>query len=148
MIPAMKIEQDFGSVRRFGTADLSKHGGWIMKRLLKAFPHQNERGLASWLRETVNSNTSLFLYLDHGVALFQVANANVLEHKPMVYERFVFAEEGHAQEAVEFYGQAYEWAKNLGVDQIVVEVQTDIPHDMIFKKLGRLYSRQQIFAKV
>lgn len=145
--PAMKIENP-GSVRRFSTADLTKHGGWIMKRLLKALPHQNERGLAGWLRETINSNASLFLYLDHGVALFQVVSANSLEHKPMVYERFVFVEEGHETEGAEFYTQVSGWARNMGLEQIVVEVMTDIPRDTIKEKLGRLYARQQIFARV
>ena len=149
MLPALQmINESPLDSRRFGTADLSKHGGWIMKRLLKAFPHQNERSLAGWLRETINSNTSLFLYQLHGVALFQVVSANSLEHKPMIYERFVFAEEGHEKDAAHFYSDVEIWAKGMGIEQIVVEVMSDIPHDTIKEKLGRLYTRQTVFARV
>jgi hypothetical protein len=31
---------------------------------------------------------------------------------------------------------------------LIVEENTDIPHDMIKEKLGRIFSRQQQFARV
>ena len=148
-LPAIQMEE-IGplEVRRFNAADLSKHGGWIMRRLLKAFPHQNERGLAGWLRETINSNTSLFLYMDHGVALFQVVSANSLEHKPMVYERFVFAEEGYVPEVSKLYDEVGKWAKSMGVEKIVVRVLSDIDEILIKDILGRLYTQTQLVARV
>jgi hypothetical protein len=146
--PAMKIDQEPGAARRFGTADLSKHGGWIMRRLLKAYPNQNERGLASWLRETINNNSSLFLCTDYGVALFQVSSVSSLEHKPWVWERFVFAEVEYEKEGAEFYSKALEWAKNQGIKRIIVNQLTDIPLDLIKAKFGGLSTWQMIFAKV
>ena len=135
-------------VRRFGTADLDKHGGWIMRRMVQVFPNQTERGLAGWLRETVNSNSSLFLYQEHGVALFQVLSVHSLEAKPWVWERFVFAEEGYVPEGAEFYHHAKVWCEAMGINTMIVEQMTDIPHDLIREKLGRLYQRTQVFAKL
>lgn len=141
-------ESEPAPVRRFGSADLARHGGWIIKRLTQAFPHQSERSLAGWLRGIVNDNSSLFLYQDDGVALFQSLCIYSLEHKPWVIERFVFAKEGRIKEAAEFYVEAEKWAKGMGVEQLIVEQLTDIPHEVIKDKLGRLYTRQQIFARL
>ena len=135
-------------VHRFSTGDLSKHGGWVMKRLLQAFPKQNERSMAGWLREIVNDNSSLFLATDNGVALFQVLSVHSLEHKPWIFERFVFAKEGYVAEGAEFYTKAAEWARNMGVEQIVVQQMSDIPADLIKDRLGRLFNRTQVFARL
>lgn len=146
MEAAVKSEPQF--MWRFGGADLSRHGGWIMRRLLKAYEHQSERSLAGWLRGIVSDNSSLFLCQEHAVALFQVLSVHSLEHKPWVWERFVFAEQGYEKEAAEFYTEAERWAKAQGVEQIVVEQMSDCSHDLIKDKLGRLFTRQQIFARV
>ena len=136
------------TMRRFMPADLTRHGGWIMRRLIQAYPNQNERSLAGFLRGIIYDNSSLFLYQDHGVALAQVSNVHTLAHKPIVYERFVFVEEGYVQQGVEFYGEFERWAKSQGIEQIIVEEMSDVPHDVIKEKLGRLYTRQQVFARV
>ena len=135
-------------IRRFGAADLSKHGGWILRRLTAAYPTKGEQNIAGWLRGTIDSNDSLFLYMDHGVALFQLTTTDILVGKPVVYERFVFAEEGYAKEAAALYTEAERWAKSMGVEQIIVEKMTDIDHELIKTKLGRLFTRQEIFARV
>jgi hypothetical protein len=133
-------------IRRFTVADLTLHGLWMIKRLLKAYPQQTDRSIAGWLR-SLDGNDSLFLATDSAVGLFQVTKLNSLAAKPVVLERFVFAMEGHETEAVEFYGEAERWAKTMGVEEIIVEAMTDVPHEMIKEKLGRLYIRQQTFAR-
>ena len=136
-------------IRRFGQADLSKHGGWILRRLVSAYPTKGEHGIAGWLRGTIDSNDSLFLYMEHGVALFQVLSIDSLLPKPVVWERFVFAEEGYAKDAVEFYNEAVRWAGSMGVEQIIVEQMTDIDHELIKERTGRrLFTRQQVFMRV
>jgi|ERR1700681_2630375 len=135
-------------IRRFEVADLSKHGGWIMRRLQKAYPHQNDRSMAGWLREIIGSNEFLFLYQEHAVALAQTLRTSTLDAKPIIMERFVFAEEGHVDAAAEFYGEFALWAKRQEVTTIVVEEMSDVPHEMIRERLGRLFTRQQVFARL
>jgi hypothetical protein len=135
-------------IRRFTQGDLSTHGQWILKRLLKAYPQQTDRSLVGWLRGLNFDNASLFLSSDHGVALFQVTSVFTLSHKPVIIERFVFAMEGHVAECAEFYTEAEKWAKTQSIEQIIVEEMSDIPHDLIKEKLGRLYVKQQTFARV
>ena len=146
MSAALKLVEP--EVRRFGTADLTKHGGWILRRLLKLYPHISERYAAGWLRETVNSNTSLFLYLDHAVALFQVLSVHSLEPQPWIWERFVFVEEGYIAQGAEFYTLVATWAKNMGIERVVVLQHSDVPESLVKEKLGRLYVKQLMTAKV
>jgi hypothetical protein len=136
------------ATRRFEIADLNKHGGWIIRRLQKARPSLSEPQIMQWLKSMIYSNEHLFLYQEHGCALAQTVREETLDGRPVVRERFVFAEEGHTEAAAEFYGQFLQWAKNQQVTTIVVEEMTDVPHDLIKEKLGRLFERKQVFARV
>ena len=119
-----------------------------MKRLAQAYPDQNTRSLLGWIRGLLYDNANLFLYQDNGVALFQTVGIFSLAHKPVVIERFVFCQEGHVKEGAEFYTKAAQWAKSQGIEQVFVEELSDIPHDLIKEKIGRLFTRQQVFARV
>lgn len=135
-------------MRRFEIADLNRHGGWIMERLQKVRPSLSAIQLNAWLKGVIYSNEFLFLYQEHGCALAQTVREETLENKPVIRERFVFAEEGHAESAAEFYSEFLQWAKNQGVTTIIVEEMTDVPHDLIKEKLGRLFERKQVFARL
>lgn len=135
--------------RRFESADLNTHGGWILERLKKALPDLHEQGIASWLSGVMYSGEHLFLYQEHSVGMAQVFRVAGLEGKPVVRERFVFAQEGYVDEASYFYLEFKRWAKNLGADVMVVEEMTDVPHDTIKEILGnRLFTRQEVFARL
>jgi hypothetical protein len=134
--------------RRFDIADLNKHGGWILKRIQQARPTLSDPQIMQWLKSIIYSNEFLFLYQEHGCALAQTVREETLAGTPVVKERFVFAEEGHTEGAAEFYTHILWWAKNQGVATIVVEEMTDVPHDAIKEKLGRLFERKQVFARV
>lgn len=136
------------SLRRFGTADIDKHGAWILKRLQKAYPAHSDRFLIGWLRNITYDNGSLFLYHDNGVALFQVTSVFALERKPIVIERFVFAKEGFANECAMFYEEVGKWASAQSLEQVIVEQMSDVPHELIKGKLGRLFTRQMTFARL
>jgi hypothetical protein len=136
------------AVRRFEIADLNKHGGWIMKRLQQARPTLSDVQIMSWLKGVIYSQEFMFLYQEHGCGLAQTVREETLEGKPVVRERFVFAEEGYAEQAAEFYTSFLQWAKNQGVTTMLVEEMTDVPHDLIKEKLGRLFERKQIFARL
>lgn len=149
---AEKLDAQPINIRRFSEADLSEHGGWIMRRLIERYPHQNERGIANFLRGLLNSNEHLFLYQDHAVALAQVVRTFSLEALPIVQERFVWAEDPsnalHIHAAAAFYDWFASWAKGMETDKIVVEEMTDVPHEKIKEKLGRLYTAPLTFARV
>jgi hypothetical protein len=136
------------AVRRFDIADLQKHGGWIMKRLQKARPHLSDPYIMSWLRGIIYNNEFKFLYQEHGVALAQVVMEETLERKPVVRERFVFVEEGFEAAGAEFYTEFLRWAKDQQIGTLIVEEMTDVPHELIKEKLGRLFERKQIFARL
>ena len=150
--PALKIVSPAPVIRRFDTADLSKHGAWIIPRMITVFPHMNERAVATFLQNIVWNNEYLLLYSDNGVALAQVMSAHSLDAKPIVYERFVWVENREDKEqikqAAEFYHEFYKWAKSQSAEVIIVEENTDVSHDLIKEKLGRVFTRQQQFARV
>src|ERR1700758_3969089 len=93
-LPNRSVEPIENAIRRFGIADLARHGGWIMRRLQKGRPDLNDRAMFTWLSGLIESNEHLFLYQEHAVALAQVVREEMLAGKPVVRERFVFAEEG------------------------------------------------------
>jgi len=150
--PALKIvEKPIPVIRRFDTADLSKHGKWIVPRMMQVYPHMNERAVATFLQNIIYNNEWLFLYAETSVALAQVMSAHTLDAKPIIYERFVWVEDKEDKQqiknAAEFYTEFRRWAKNLSADVMIVEENTDVPHDLIKEKLGRIFTRQQQFAR-
>lgn len=138
-------------LRRFELPDLARHGGWLMDRLLKAYPHLTQRELQGWLRGLIYNNEFLFLYQDHSVACAQVVRPT-LSPKPVIQERFVFVETRgsapHIDEASYFYEHMLRWAKAQGADTITVGELTDVPVEKIRDRIGRVYERKQLFARV
>ena len=112
-------------IRRFGNADLSRHGKWLLPRLLKAYPHLNERGAASFLQQLSLSNEYLFLYQDNAVALAQVLSTHTLSGKPLVQEHFVWLENPEDKQqqldGAWFYPEFRRWGKSCGCDVMVIE---------------------------
>jgi hypothetical protein len=141
-------EVETSSLRRFTISDLDRHGKWLLPRLETSFPHLNQRFILGWIRNLLYDNANLFLYQDHGVALFQLSGVNSLSCKPEVFERFVFVEEGYAKEGAEFYAEARRWAKAQGIEKIWVEELSDCPHDLIKEKVGRIFVREIQFVRV
>lgn len=137
-----------GIVQRLNLPDLATHGHWIVRRLLNAYPRQTDRYLMGWLRNLTGDNHSWFMQQANAVCLFQVTSTYSLDLNPIVIERFVFAKEGYTAEAANFYSEVEKWTKSMGIDQIIVEQMSDVPHEMIKEKLGRLFTRQQVIARV
>lgn len=139
------------TIRRFDTADFSLHAEWLLPRLTKAYPHLNDRGAATFLQNIIYNNEYLFLYLPDSIALAQVLSAHALTGSPLIYERFVWCVDPDNKEqqehASEFYREFYRWAKQQNVETIIVEENTDVPHELIKKHLGRIYTRQQQFCR-
>ena len=123
--------------RRFQIPDLDRHGGWLLKRLLLAFPHLDQRSLIGWLRGLISLNECLFLYQDHSVALAQVERSHTLAPKPRVIERFVFCQDPqYEDEAAAFYPKIATWARHQSVPTLEIKVLTDVPDAKIRKALA------------
>ena len=140
------------TIRHLDTADLSTHGKWLLPRLMQTYPHLGERAAASFLQTVLYHNEYQILYQDHSVALVQVMAAHSLTAQPVVYERLVWVEDKENKEwvkqAADFYVEIRRWAKGLGAEAIIVEENTDVPHEMIKEKLGRIFQRPQQFARL
>lgn len=144
------------AARRFGLADLSEMGAWLLWRLKDRYPHLDERNLAGWLRGMIDSNEYLFVRTRNAVALAQIQH-RALDPLPIVDELFVLAkgrdsdgvvEKGALAEAAELYGEFLRWARSLGATEIAIERYTDVPRDQIKERLGRVWVREVPFAKV
>lgn len=138
------------AIRRFDIPDLDRYGHWFVPRLLKAYPHLNERSLVGWLRTIVYSNEFMFLCQDHSVALAQCMAAHTLSPKPVIEERFVFVENSDNKEqlaaASGFYDHFARWAKHHGAEVVTIMEMSDVPQELL--KLGRVFIRQQHFARI
>ena len=139
---------EISTLRRFALPDLSTHGTWLLPRLETSYPHLNQRFILGWIRSLLYDNANLFLFQDHSVALFQITNIYSLAPKSEIIERFVFCQEGFQKEAANFYEEAVRWAQPQGIEKIWVEEMSDVPHEMIKEKIGRIFTRQQQFARV
>lgn len=146
------VEREPPFIRRFERPDIDKHAEWFIPRLLKAFPHLNERSAYTWLLNILTSNEFLFLYMDNGIALAQAVQYG-LRAEAVVEEQFVWVEDPRDNDqlanAAYFYSNFYEWAKRKGLSVLIVEENSDVNHDLVREKLGkRLFERKQIYAKV
>ena len=150
-LPPLPV-REVSAIRRFEIPDLARHGGWLMGRLTKAYPHLTDREIQGWLRALIYNNECRFLYQENSVGMAQVVLNHTMTPRPVITERFVFAENkddpAHVAQAANFYDEFARWAKNKSADTILVEELSDVPHELIKERLGRLFTRQQTFARV
>jgi hypothetical protein len=139
-------------VRRFEIPDLDRHAKWVAPRLAQAFPHLADRAILGFLSSIIYNNEYLFLYQPHSVALAQVLSSNTLNPKPIVWEQFVWVEDANDKEqvaqAAAFYDHFAKWGKGMGAEVMIVEEMTDVPHDLIKAQIGRIFNRQQQYARL
>lgn len=139
-------------IRRFESPDIDRHGMWLVPRLKQAYPHLNDRAVLSWLRSMLANNELMFLYHEFAVGLVQVESSHTLAPKPIAREHFVWCKDktqaAHVAAAACMYDRFAIWAKGKGCEVMVVEENTDVPHEAIKERLGRVFSRQQQFARL
>ncbi len=146
------MDQSFVLPRRFFLPDMDRHP-WLVARLCETFKITDRQAIG-WLRSLIESPEFCFLYLDNSAGLFEVTRQHTLAVKPILTERFVWCrdatDKAQVAEAVAFYEFAATWAKNKDIDTIIVEENSDVPHEVVreIKKLGRVLERKQWFAKV
>jgi len=139
-------------IQRFSQSDLTDKCGWILKRLVAKYPNKDERGWANWLRAMCDRNDCLFLSQPHGVALAEVVQVGTLDAKRVVHERFVWCEDrqnpNQVEAAANFYDEFHRWTASLGIDELVIAKDTDVPVEMIRAKLGKIHLTETRHVKV
>lgn len=148
---AVVPEPDLGStVRRFQIPDVDRHAAWLLPRLQQVYGLTAREALG-WLRGIIYSNEFLALYSEHGIAIAQMTRPT-LAAQSIIQERFVWVadkdDKRQQAEASLFYDEMAQWAKRAGVAIVIVQEDSDVPHDMIKERMGRLFTRTQTFARI
>lgn len=149
---ALKIEPKLPDIRRFYIADLTEHGPWIMQRLLKTYPNQNERSIIGWLNGVIDQNEYLCLVMPNAVCFAERFCLDPLSGKMLVREKFVWCQNPEnalqVNDAAEFYPMMAAWAKNQGIDRVIVGERSDVPLEKIREKFSRLNDFKTWVARV
>ena len=142
------------TLRRFELADFSSHGHWMAKRLQTRFPHLGDRQVFGWLNGLVYSPEYYFAFQAHSVALAQCVKHFTLDPQPVLQEHFVFVQDrendAHLEEAAEFYAEFLRWGSSKDADTLLLSASSDVPEDLVRKKLGakvRIMQIQQVVIK-
>jgi hypothetical protein len=134
-----------------------RHGANLIERLKEKFPHLRDDTIHGWLRSKVEGNDWLFITNDYGVALAEAVR-ETLALQTTVIERFVLVspvageDDAGRKERLErccdLYLDILRWAQGMDAKEIVLETFTDCSREMIKKRMGRLFVRETLFAKV
>ncbi len=131
---------EIAPLRRFELADFNRHT-WVSGRLAKAYPDMGERYLLGWLRGLIYSSDYCFQYQDHAVGLAALVRSQALQPRPMVIEKFVFAEDPanplHQEAALQMYDEFAKWGKFMDCDRMVVGALSDVSREKIKDRLTK-----------
>jgi hypothetical protein len=149
---ATRVEPEPEQARRFFMPDLDRHAGWLLERMVQAYPHLNTQQAHGWLRSVLGSNEFMIVYLSCGVGLFQSWHPT-LAPQPVIKQHFVWAMDPNNRNQVkacaEIYVELVRWAKRMRITKIIdVEMNTDLPIELVKQKLGRINSREQLYATI
>lgn len=122
-------------VQRFGPADFTKWGQYLVDRLHERFNQLTDRNIIGWLRGEILSSESLFLCSPNAIGLFKDRFAP-MDPYPHAEEVFVFIKDGKTEEGQYLYIKAQEWNRNKGGKGVIVERFTDLPGRMIGEAIG------------
>jgi len=137
--------------RKFNLPDFETHGIWLIPRMCETFPSLSPRSAANFLRGILYANDYKFMFLPNAVALAQTVKDFMLDPMPTVRERFVWCQDREDKiaqvQAAAFYDEFAKWARWQGCETMIVEESSDVPHDLIREKLGRVLMRQQSYVR-
>ena len=156
IVPDPNIPDARPEIRRFMTADLSRHGAWFVPRMMKTYD-LTEQVAVSWIKSFVSANEFMFLQQDNAVALAQLMPGYSLLPAQIVQERFVWVadpkDKATIEQAAHFYREIYDWAYRLsGVKDVIVDENTDVPRGLIetctTDRKCRLLKREMSYVRV
>ncbi len=147
------FEVPAAEVRRFYLADLTDHGPWLLERLLRAYPSQNQRSIIGWLNGVIDNNEFLCLLMPEAKAVCFAERAPLdrLSGQMVVREIFVWVEDpsniAQVGAAVQFYNHMKTWAKSQGITQVIVCERSDVPEAQV-RKANRLHETKALWMRV
>lgn len=137
---------------RFSLNDLTVHAEWFIPRLLKVYPHLNERSVATWLRGVMDQADLFFQAGATGVSCVALVHPDTFTSRAVVQERFTWVADptnaAQVDEALAFYDGIQRWTKGLGIDVLMLSEHSDVPAEALRTKFKRIYTRQTSFLKV
>lgn len=137
---------------RFSLNDLTVHAAWFIPRLLKVYPHLNERGVATWLRGVMDQADLFFQASDIGVSCVALVHPDTFTPRAVVQERFTWVADPtdapQVEAAIGFYEGIQRWTKGLGIDVLMLSEHSDVPAEALRTRFKRIYTRQTSFLKV
>ena len=142
------------AVRRFELADIAQHARWLLPRIVRAYPHLNERTALGFLNNILYNSDYFICYQPHAVGLMQVERSHMLTPDAIVREKFVWVEdpknEAHVDEAVAFYGEFARWGERFGAKIMIVCENSDVPVEKLRAVFPgtRLFTREQKFLRI
>ena len=142
------------AVRRFELADIAQHSKWLLTRIVRAYPHLNDRTALGFLNNMIYNADYFFCYQPHAVGLMQVERAHMLTPDALVREKFVWVEdpknEAHVDEALAFYPEFARWGERFGAKIMLVGENSDVPIDKIRSVFDgkRIFTREQKFVRL
>jgi hypothetical protein len=88
----------------------------------------------------------------NSIALVQLERGYMIEPKPIIRERYVLARDPkdpeHVTEAALFYDHIKMWAERLEAEFVILSDMSDVPLDMIKKKMGRTFEKHITYVRV
>jgi hypothetical protein len=137
--------------RNFVLPDWTDTRNWLLPRLKVKWPHLQDIQIDGWIRSIIDGRDFMLIRTDNAVACAQMVKDS-LSPVPEVIEKFVIAksrENGdHVEECMHLYGDLVRWAKNVGARDFTIEQFTDVKHEIIAARLGRVFDRETKFLRV
>lgn len=141
------------AVRRFELGDITRHAKWLLPRLIKQYPHLNERTAIGFLNNMLYNSEYYFCFQPNAAGLAQVERAHMLTPDAIVREKFVWCENPkdieHIEQAAAFYIEFDKWGARFGARIMIVGEATDVPPEKIREVFGkRIFTREQSFVRL
>jgi hypothetical protein len=137
--------------RNFVLPDWTDTRNWLLPRLKVKWPHLQDIQIDGWIRSIIDGRDFMLIRTDNAVACAQMVKDS-LSPVPEVVEKFVIAKNrenaDHIEECMHLYGDMIRWAKNVGARDFTIEQFTDVKHEVIAAKFGRVFERETKFLRV
>jgi hypothetical protein len=80
------------AVRRFALADIAQHAKWILPRLVKTYPHLNDRTALGFLNNVLYNAEFYFCYQPHAVGIEENSDVPHDKIRPL-FDKRIFTRE-------------------------------------------------------
>lgn len=141
------------AIRRYQTADIMKHAGWLFPRMARAFPHMSREQHYTWLLNIIQQNNDVLpLFHENGIAFAAIVSP-MIGTDVRIEELFVWVQDAADPEQMRagahFYAHFYDWAAKRGVQTVIIENNTDISRKAILEATGRrVFEAKLAFMRV